>query len=61
MKNKIYAGVGSRETPEAIQKLMFKIAAILARKGYKLRSGAAEGAAADRGPADAGARDRRGP
>lgn len=44
MKNKLYAGIGSRETPEPIQKLMFKIAAILARKGYKLRSGAAEGA-----------------
>ena len=44
MKNKIYAGIGSRETPEPIQKLMFKIASILARKGYTLRSGAAEGA-----------------
>jgi len=44
MKRRIYAGVGSRETPEPIQKLMFKIAAILAKRGYILRSGAADGA-----------------
>ena len=44
MKRKIYAGVGSKETPESIQKLMFKIAAILAKRGYILRSGANDGA-----------------
>lgn len=44
MKRKLYAGIGSRETPEPVLKLMFKIASILARKGYTLRSGAAEGA-----------------
>lgn len=44
MKFKIYAGIGSRETPEPVQKLMFKIAGLLAKKGYVLRSGAANGA-----------------
>lgn len=44
MKLKIYAGVGSRETPEPVLKLMFKIAALLAKRGYTLRSGAADGA-----------------
>jgi len=44
MKLKIYAGIGSRETPEPILKLMFKISSILAKKGYTLRSGAADGA-----------------
>ena len=44
MKRKLYAGIGSRETPEPVLKLMFKIAAILAGKGYTLRSGGAEGA-----------------
>ena len=44
MKTKIYAGIGSRETPEPILRMMFKIAAYLAKKGYILRSGAADGA-----------------
>lgn len=44
MKRKIYAGIGSRETPDAIQKLMFKIAGLLAKRGFILRSGAADGA-----------------
>lgn len=44
MKLKIYAGIGSRETPEPVLKLMFKIAGLLGRKGYTLRSGAADGA-----------------
>lgn len=44
MKLKIYAGVGSRKTPKPILKLIFKIASILAKKGYILRSGAADGA-----------------
>lgn len=44
MKPKIYAGVGSRKTPKHILKLMFKLAALLAKRGYILRSGAADGA-----------------
>ena len=39
-----YAGVGSRETPLEILKIMVRIAYSLARKGYTLRSGAAPGA-----------------
>lgn len=42
--NKIYAGIGSRETPYAVQKDMYEIAFALARKGYTLRSGGADGA-----------------
>lgn len=41
---KTYAGIGSRETPIEIQKLMFQMARHLAHKGYALRSGGAEGA-----------------
>lgn len=41
---KYYAGIGSRETPEHIQILMTKIAEILERKKYVLRSGGAVGA-----------------
>lgn len=41
---KYYTGVGSRETPPAIQDLMTRIAAKLEAVGYVLRSGAAEGA-----------------
>lgn len=44
MKRKLYAGIGSRKTPEHILKLMFKIAALLAKQKYTLRSGAADGA-----------------
>jgi len=40
----IYAGIGSRETPEAILLFMERAAANLAAKGYTLRSGAANGA-----------------
>lgn len=39
-----YAGIGSRETPFEIQGEMIKLAEELAKKGYTLRSGAAEGA-----------------
>lgn len=39
-----YAGVGSRETPSDILDLMALIATRLARKGYILRSGHADGA-----------------
>lgn len=41
---KYYAGVGARDTPETVQKQMNKIASILERKGYSLRSGGAKGA-----------------
>lgn len=39
-----YAGIGSRETPTNICNYMTKIAKILAKKGYVLRSGGAAGA-----------------
>lgn len=39
-----YAGIGSRETPEEIIKIMIQIAESLGKKGVILRSGAAEGA-----------------
>lgn len=39
-----YAGIGSRETPEAILSLMHRIGATLARNGFTLRSGGAPGA-----------------
>lgn len=41
---KYYAGIGSRETPAEIQKLMTTIAQKLSNMGYCLRSGGAEGA-----------------
>lgn len=41
---KYYTGIGSRQTPKDILKLMEDIAFKLAQKGYILRSGAAEGA-----------------
>lgn len=42
--NKYYAGIGSRETPENVCERMTKLAGILERKGYILRSGGAVGA-----------------
>jgi len=39
-----YAGIGSRKTPEETLEFMTRFARILARKGYILRSGGAEGA-----------------
>ena len=39
-----YAGIGARDTPEPVLKKMFKVAEILAKKGYVMRSGAADGA-----------------
>src|ERR1044072_4305468 len=42
--NKYYAGIGSRETPENIQKDMYCIAGHLAQINYTLRSGGADGA-----------------
>lgn len=41
---KFYAGIGSRETPEAICRFMAQLADRLARRGYTLRSGGAHGA-----------------
>lgn len=43
-KNKIYAGIGSRETPKNICNLMTKIATKLNRLNYTLNSGGADGA-----------------
>lgn len=40
----VYTGIGSRETPEGIQKIMSSIAVHLARLGWILRSGCASGA-----------------
>ncbi len=44
MKSKIYCGIGSRETPIAIQFIMVHIARELAKRGWMLRSGGADGA-----------------
>lgn len=41
---KIYAGIGSRETPIEVRKTMTEIASNLSRHGFLLRSGGAEGA-----------------
>lgn len=40
----LYAGIGSRETPESVLKLMQEIAAELKKLGYRLCSGGATGA-----------------
>ena len=39
-----YSGVGSRETPNGVCTLMTETASYLAKRGYTLRSGAADGA-----------------
>lgn len=44
MSNKLYAGIGSRETPDYILDSMRKLAFILAKRGFILRSGGAPGA-----------------
>ncbi len=41
---RIYAGVGSRKTPPDTLKEMTRIASVLAKEGYTLRSGGAMGA-----------------
>ena len=41
----IYSGVGSRETPDQILKLMEDIAVVLAQRGWVLRSGLVGGTA----------------
>jgi hypothetical protein len=43
-ENLLYAGIGSRNTPEPILDYMRKVACRLAARGYVLRSGAASGA-----------------
>ena len=40
----LYAGIGSRETPANVLKLMTRVATRLAARGYTLRSGGCEGA-----------------
>ena len=42
--SKLYAGIGSRQTPQTIQELMVRIGHYLADRGWVLRSGGAEGA-----------------
>lgn len=44
MSKLIYAGIGSRETPEHVQTMMQHIAKVLANNRWTLRSGAAGGA-----------------
>lgn len=44
METKVYAGIGSRSTPETIQQKFTSIAALLEQRGYHLRSGGAIGA-----------------
>ena len=44
MKPRYYAGIGSRKTPQDILDKFYRIGAYLAKKGYTLRSGGAEGA-----------------
>jgi len=44
MKYKYYAGIGSRETPPNVLKMMSRIAFKLSNHGFILRSGGAEGA-----------------
>jgi len=41
---KFYTGIGSRKTPYQVQQQMQRIAQFLAKKGYTLRSGSANGA-----------------
>lgn len=41
---KVYAGIGSRETPEEICQLMRHVGRELGRRGWTLRSGGADGA-----------------
>lgn len=42
--HKIYSGIGSRKTPDAVLTLMFKWGAYLGQSGFTLRSGGAFGA-----------------
>lgn len=42
--NKIYAGIGSRKTPQVVCEVMARLAGRLGQAGWTLRSGRAEGA-----------------
>ena len=44
MEVKYYAGIGSRSTPEDVLDRMYKLAILLAKRSYTLRSGGANGA-----------------
>lgn len=44
MTKKYYSGIGSRETPKDILEVMTQIGYVLAKKGFILRSGHADGA-----------------
>lgn len=44
MKERYYAGIGSRDTPEEYLDLMRRVGAVLGRAGWTLRSGGASGA-----------------
>lgn len=44
LPRKCYTGVGSRDTPSEVKDVMQKMASILEKKGYVLRTGDADGA-----------------
>ena len=44
LPSRVYAGIGSRKTPEAVLETMERIGRTMARLGWTLRSGAADGA-----------------
>jgi hypothetical protein len=44
MKNRFYAGIGWRKTPEYIQNIMYRFATKMEQNHYILRSGGAQGA-----------------
>ena len=56
--SRVYAGIGSRKTPQAVLETMERIGRAMARHGWTLRSGAAEGADT---AFEAGAEHGRGP
>ena len=56
--SRVYAGIGSRQTPQAVLDTMERIGRSMARHGWTLRSGAADGTDA---AFEAGAERERGP
>ena len=56
--SRVYAGIGSRQTPQAVLEMMERIGRAMARHGWTLRSGAADGADT---AFEAGAERERGP
>ena len=56
--SRVYAGIGSRKTPQAVLETMERIGRAMARHGWTLRSGAADGADT---AFEAGAEHGRGP